>query len=105
MLHTRSSNMRGFTLPEMIVVIAVISILAGITLANVSGSREQASDASRVKTIESYETGLYLAAKDYGGFPLCNTANCWDGATTYCLANIDCGTGGSNPANSGLVYL
>ncbi|OHA81875.1 MAG: hypothetical protein A2675_01885 [Candidatus Yonathbacteria bacterium RIFCSPHIGHO2_01_FULL_51_10] len=104
MLRAHSSNVRGFTLPEMIVVIAVISILAGITLANVSGSREQASDISRVKTIEAYETGFYLAARDYGGFPLCDTANCWNGATTYCLADTDCESGGA-PKNSGLVSL
>lgn len=94
--------MQGFTLPEMIVVIAVITILAGVTLANIGGARETANDTSRVKAIESYATGLYLAARDYGGFPLCDTPTCWTSGTTYCLADTDCG---GYLKNSGFISL
>lgn len=43
----------GFTLVELLVVIAVIGILASIVLASISGGRAQARDAKRVEDLQS----------------------------------------------------
>lgn len=60
---------RGFTLYEMLVVIAIISILATITYAMLAPSRVKARDVARVADISQLAVTLRLYIEQYGSFP------------------------------------
>ena len=45
----------GFTIVELIIVIVVIGILASISIVAYIGVQDQARDAKRTSTIDSYE--------------------------------------------------
>jgi prepilin-type N-terminal cleavage/methylation domain-containing protein len=64
-------NIKGFTLVELIVIIAIIGILATVTYANVSSARDRAKDKSIASSMQSIliEANLYHSNNgSYAGF-------------------------------------
>ncbi|MFA6554631.1 MAG: type II secretion system protein [Candidatus Paceibacterota bacterium] len=52
------SNNKGFTLVELMVVIAIIAILTGVIIVSVSGARGKARDGKRVSDISQIQLAL-----------------------------------------------
>lgn len=80
-------NMRskkGFTLLELIVVIAIIGLLAAIVLASVNSARMKARNGRRIAEVKHYITAIELAYDKYGSYPNDGTAN-----KHACLGNYD----------------
>lgn len=61
---------RGFTLIEMLIVIAVISILAGIVLVGITGFQESARDTKRIGDMRSIQNSLELFFTRCGHYPV-----------------------------------
>ncbi len=59
----------GFTLVEMLVVIAVIGVLAAIVYASFSNSRAQARDRIRMEHMKQLQVALELYKDKYGRYP------------------------------------
>lgn len=59
----------GFTLIEILVVISVIGILAGLLLTNFVGVRERAADTSLKNDLRQLKTALRLYYNDVGSYP------------------------------------
>jgi len=92
---------QGFTIIELIVVIAIIAVLAGIVMVNVTKYIQQAKDAAvlaDLKQAKSAATGYYVENSSYAGF--CNSAemkkvgdaihgtynfSCYDSSGSYIL--------------------
>lgn len=53
-----SSKKRGFTIVEMLIVVAIIGILSAITTSNLSNSRAKARDAKRVSDMAQIQMAL-----------------------------------------------
>jgi general secretion pathway protein G len=71
---------RGFTLVELLMVIAVVGILAGIVLTNVSIARERAQIAKTALEVKEVAKILFKYHGDTGGYPptcdnVCTAAN------------------------------
>ncbi len=59
----------GFTLFELLTVIAIIGVLAGLLLPALGKARERAKIAKCVTTIASLQTALSMYSVDYGVYP------------------------------------
>ncbi len=51
---------KGFTLVEMLVVISIIALLAGVLLANLDSAQQKAQDAKRIADVKQIEIALRL---------------------------------------------
>ena len=62
-------NIRGFTLIELMVVIVILGVLAGLIVPRIMGRPEEAKQLKAKLTIESLETSLRLYKLDHGAYP------------------------------------
>ena len=66
---------RGFTLLEMMVVVAIIAILAGILIPNFTRARAQAQTAACIGNMKTIATALELYYTDKQSYPVATTAS------------------------------
>jgi len=70
MRHKKWSRENGFTLVELLVVMAIISILSLITFGQFQTARRKANDVSRKGDLNSLTKALQMYYADYGSFPI-----------------------------------
>ena len=63
------NNKKGFTLVELLVVIAIIGLIAVLAIISLSSARIKARDARRVSDIRQIQTALELYNDDQGTYP------------------------------------
>lgn len=89
---TKGFAPRGFTIIELVVVIAIIGILSGIVVINVNNYIAKARDTARISNVQAIGKALQMYYADHGRFP---TAACFfntSPATGNCgLGTDDCG--------------
>lgn len=68
-LPTRILRQQGFTLIELMVVIVILGILAGLIVPRIMGRPEQAKQLKAKMQIESISTALKLYKLDNGAYP------------------------------------
>ncbi|HDY73473.1 MAG TPA: prepilin-type N-terminal cleavage/methylation domain-containing protein [Candidatus Jorgensenbacteria bacterium] len=64
------NNQKGFTLIEMLVVIAIVGLLSSVVVVGLTGAREKARDARRIADIRGIQNDLELEYSDASGYPL-----------------------------------
>jgi prepilin-type N-terminal cleavage/methylation domain-containing protein len=77
MLKTFKKVQQGFTIIELLIVIAIIAILAGLVLNNFQGAQAKARDTQRVTRINAIHSKLEEFYNEANGYPAAaeNTAN------------------------------
>lgn len=88
-------NKKGFTLIELIIVVAIIGILASIVLVGLGGFRARGRDARRIADLKQVQNGLELYFARCGHYP--GTANCASNAAAATWSDMS-----SALLNSGL---
>lgn len=61
---------RGFTLVELLVVVAIIGLLVTMVIINIQNSKQKARDARRVSDINNIATALALYHNDNNAYPV-----------------------------------
>jgi prepilin-type N-terminal cleavage/methylation domain-containing protein len=69
MLKTLNKVQRGFTIIELLIVIAIIAILAGLVLNNFQGAQAKARDTQRVTRINAIHSKLEEFYNEANGYP------------------------------------
>ncbi|MDD5424483.1 MAG: type II secretion system protein GspG [Candidatus Omnitrophica bacterium] len=73
---------RGFTIIELIVVMTIIMMLAGLVAGAASSARQRALIARTRSMIAAIETGLGMFQSDLGGYPTSGNTNLYNCLTT-----------------------
>ena len=63
------NNQKGFTLIEMLVVIAIVGLLSSVVVVGLSGAREKARDARRLADSRGLQNSLEIEYSDASGYP------------------------------------
>lgn len=93
-------NQKGFTLVELLVVVAVIGILSTLLTANFIGVRQRGRDSQRKSNVRQIQSALELYRADQSGYPTslpaCGSSfTSTDGRNTY-MQKIPCDPSGGS---------
>jgi prepilin-type N-terminal cleavage/methylation domain-containing protein len=64
-----SRKQRGFSLIELLIVVAIILIIAAIAIPNLVHSKMSANEASAVGSMRALNTAAITYTTEYGGYP------------------------------------
>ena len=81
---------KGFTLIELIVVVAIISLLSSIVISSLNVAKQKSTDTAKIKTLQEFRTALNMYYNDNGTYPGTDEliAKLTTGKTKY-IASID----------------
>lgn len=95
-MHTSLQKQQGFTLIEILVVIAIIGLLASTVLASMNSARAKARDARRTADAKQIWSALQLFLDKFGCVPVTTGTTCVsnysqgsDGAGGWDVSNVD----------------
>ena len=66
---------RGFTLIELMVVVAIIGLLSSVVLASLNTARSKGNDAARMQNVKALGTAMELYYSDNNSYPKNGTVN------------------------------
>lgn len=89
MLSTIKKAQKGFTIIELLIVIAIIAILAGLVLNNFQGAQAKARDTQRITDVNNMHSKLEELYNDSGGYPQTFTAATFPGIDGASLTDAD----------------
>lgn len=81
------NNKKGFTIIELLIVIAIIGLLATISVVALNGTRLKGRDAARIGNIKQIQTALELYYNDQNSYPVSATAIVLGSATAKKLCS------------------
>lgn len=76
------SRKQGFTLIEMMIVVVVISILAGLIIPRIMGAPARARDVGRISQLNDISLALQNYYNDNSSFPTATTGDCLSPTST-----------------------
>jgi prepilin-type N-terminal cleavage/methylation domain-containing protein len=68
-MNARPKNQKGFSLIELLIVVAIILIIAGIAIPNLMHSKMSANEAAAVEALRTLNSTAVMYSMSYGGFP------------------------------------
>jgi len=102
----RNNKQKGFSLIELLIVVAIILIIAAIAIPNLLRSKMAANEASAVATLRTYNTAIVSFQTTYGTDPATDLTQLGPSATPSSTAAdlVDNLLGAANPTKSGYGF-
>jgi prepilin-type N-terminal cleavage/methylation domain-containing protein len=91
---------QGFTLIEILIVVAIIAILASVTLVGLGPTQRQGRDARRLSDLREVQTGLELYYNKNGTYP---NVTKWSDLSTA-ITPVSGGVLPNDPTNNSTYY-
>lgn len=109
--ETIVKKQKGFSLIELLIVVAIILIIAAIAIPNLLRSKMAANEASAVGSLRTLNTACVTYSTSYGGFPSTLTELGGEGngalptsAAAQLIDNVLSGTAGDTSSKSGYNF-
>ena len=101
-----NNKQKGFSLIELLIVVAIILIIAAIAIPNLLRSKMAANEASAVATLRTYNTAIVSFSTTYGTDPATNLAQLGPATTPSSTAAdlVDSLLGSASPSKSGYTF-
>ena len=80
---SKEKSRAGFSLIELLAVMAIIAVLTGILLPNYMGARERARDAKKMQELNTIKTALRMYYNDNQNYPAGSGVTLGTGFTGY----------------------
>ena len=106
-MRSNSNKQKGFSLIELLIVVAIILIIAAIAIPNLLRSKMAANEASAVATLRTYNTAIVSYQTTYGTDPATGLAQLGPASTPSSAAAdlVDSLLGtGAVPQKSGYTF-
>ena len=102
----RSNKQKGFSLIELLIVVAIILIIAAIAIPNLLRSKMAANEASAVATLRTYNTAIVSYDTTYNTDPATNLSQLGPATTPSSTAAdlVDNLLGSATPNKSGYTF-
>ncbi len=65
----KNNNKLGFTLVELLIVIAIFALIANVTMISLGKARRESRDAQRMSDVSQLRSALHLFSLEYGEYP------------------------------------
>lgn len=101
---SQSVKNTGFTIVELLIVIVIIGVLAGITVVAFNGIQERARNARYASAIDSYTKALTAYKGEFGEYPSTELPPGETGNGTVCLGDKYPAASGGFPEGRCLAY-
>jgi prepilin-type N-terminal cleavage/methylation domain-containing protein len=100
------NKQKGFSLIELLIVVAIILIIAAIAIPNLLRSKMAANEASAVASLRTYNTSIVAYSTTYGTDPATNLAQLGPSGTPSSAAAdlVDNLLGVAAPSKSGYTF-
>jgi prepilin-type N-terminal cleavage/methylation domain-containing protein len=83
-----TNNKKGFTLIELVVVMAIIAVLAALMVTAITAARKQSVNTQKVGNLKTIEVALETRASKCGGQYFCTSTNCATAITTTNISTV-----------------
>jgi type IV pilus assembly protein PilA len=102
----RSNKQQGFSLIELLIVVAIILIIAAIAIPNLMRSKMAANEASAVASLRTYNTSIVAYSTTYGTDPSTDLSQLGPSAAPSAAAAdlVDSLLGVAAPVKSGYAF-
>ena len=98
---SKLNKKNGFTLVEILVVIAVVGILSILAVVALNNAREKSRDAKRISDIRQIQTALQLYFNDNNAYPISAAGTTLGGTGAGTLSS----TNGFSDTAAGTTYM
>ncbi len=95
----KKSNIKGFTLIEILIVVAIIGLLASVVLVGLGSFRTRGRDARRIADLRETQNALELYYTKNQSYPVLGGGDSWSGMTN---SLVSAGIGVSSVSNDPL---
>ena len=83
-----TNQRKGFTLIEILIVVAIIAILASVVLVGLGPTQQAGRDARRISDLHEVQNGLELYYNKCGYYPGTSSSLAMRGGHRYCHTRI-----------------